>query len=167
MLFKTAFLASVLSLSTLVAGAPSTSGQPCGLKIAPCPFGTVCVANDSSCTDLNRCLGTCKPRWLPVERSTTSTTEPTKVPTRTYPSCGGFRVSPVPCPEGSFCADDPRDPTSCGMACDMPGICIPSSAPKCGGFAGRACPKGLKCFDYPNDGCDPRSGGRDCIGICL
>jgi hypothetical protein len=37
-----------------------------------------------------------------------------------YPSCGGFRVDPKPCPEGTICIDDPYS-NGCGMACDMPG----------------------------------------------
>ena len=166
MLFKS-FVIAAISLGASVMGAPNILDRPCGFKIAPCPFGSVCVATSPYCTDLNRCLGTCKPKWLPVQTSTTSLTKPTATPTRTYPSCGGFRPSPVPCPDDSFCADDPRKPSGCGMACDMPGICIPKKAPKCGGFAGIPCPSGFQCFDYPNDGCDPRQGGADCIGVCL
>lgn len=166
MLFKPTFIAA-MGLAASVMGAPNIFDRLCGLNTGPCPFGSVCVATSLSCTDLSRCPGICKPRWLPVQTSTKSLPEPSATATRTYPSCGGFRPSPVPCPDDSFCADDPRKTSGCGMACDMPGICIPKSAPKCRGFAPKPCPSGLQCFDYPNDGCDPRTGGADCIGICL
>lgn len=38
--------------------------------------------------------------------------------------------------------------------------------PRCGGFAGFPCPDGSRCVDLPGDGCDPRRGGADCIGVC-
>ncbi|KAI9170834.1 hypothetical protein HJFPF1_00308 [Paramyrothecium foliicola] len=85
-----------------------------------------------------------------------------------YQFCGGFTPFPAPdCPRGTYCADDPRNPGSCGMACDAPGICIPIEAQFCGGFAGFPCPDGLECFDDPDDDCDPLNGGSDCAGICL
>ncbi len=37
----------------------------------------------------------------------------------------------------------------------------------CGGIAGIQCPNGLTCVDYPDDDCDPGTGGADCIGICV
>ena len=37
---------------------------------------------------------------------------------------------------------------------------------ECGGIAGIMCPKGMMCYDIPDDGCDPSKGGRDCMGIC-
>jgi hypothetical protein len=37
----------------------------------------------------------------------------------------------------------------------------------CGGLAGTACPDGMTCEDDPSDGCDPKNGGADCIGICV
>jgi hypothetical protein len=43
----------------------------------------------------------------------------------------------------------------------------PEKCPLCAGFAGRPCPKGMRCFDDPRDSCDPSRGGRDCIGICV
>ena len=36
----------------------------------------------------------------------------------------------------------------------------------CGGIAGIMCPKGMLCYDYPADDCDPSKGGADCMGIC-
>ncbi|TPX12482.1 uncharacterized protein E0L32_006894 [Thyridium curvatum] len=91
---------------------------------------------------------------------------PTKVPepTHTYQSCGGFRISPVPCPKGHICVDDPYK-GGCGMACDMPGICVKPVF--CGGFAGIQCKGGKKCVDDPRDDCDPKHGGADCGGICI
>lgn len=117
--------------------------RPCGLKIAPCPSGQQCTPNDPSCSDVWRCPGTCD-----------------------YKSCGGKRPVPVFCDEGAECIDDARK-GGCGMACDAPGICVSKMVPSCGGFAGRPCPRGLKCYDKPNDGCDPKKGGADCPGICL
>ena len=117
--------------------------RPCGLKIAPCPNDQECVPNDESCTDLNRCLGYCD--WK-----------------NEYPDCGGFRVEPKYCDERSECKDDPREPESCGMACDVPGICIPKDASTCD--EGHGCPSGLYCYktvEYDNY-------GQPCDGsICL
>ena len=53
----------------------------------------------------------------------------------------------------------------CGIACDAPGICVPEIV--CGGLLGSVCPDGLQCFDDPRDECNERSGGADCIGLCL
>jgi len=36
----------------------------------------------------------------------------------------------------------------------------------CGGLAGTLCPDTLTCVDDPNDSCNPKSGGADCIGMC-
>ncbi|KAF7553835.1 hypothetical protein G7Z17_g3335 [Cylindrodendrum hubeiense] len=146
MLLQNFISAAALGLVGFTVAKPTN--HPCGFKIAPCPDKTVCTPNSPYCTDLNRCAGTC-------------------VPQKEYPSCGGFRVNPPKCPKGSTCKDDPRIPGSCGMACDAPGICIPNKAPSCSGFAGLVCPKGLTCYDLPNDGCDPLDGGADCIGVCL
>lgn len=123
-------------------------GRPCGLKIAPCPEDYYCRPDSPSCTDLDRCRGTC------VRRNK-------------YPSCGGRTVTPRPCAPGTHCIDDPREPGGCGMACDKPGICVPDKPVSCGGFAGFLCPAGLSCYDIPKDGCDPKKGGADCLGMCL
>lgn len=132
----------------LAAMAATSAARNCGFKIAPCPSGEECIPLSADCTDLNRCLGICTPRT-------------------TYQPCGGMVKPPLPgCPKGTTCRDDPRVP-GCGMACDRTGICIPDDAPPCNGFAGFQCPRGLECYDLPNDGCDPEDGGRDCIGVCL
>ncbi|KAI9151465.1 putative uncharacterized transporter [Paramyrothecium foliicola] len=152
MLVKT-FIASALGLCTLAAGAPSNKdSRPCGLRIAPCEAGTVCVPNDPLCTNLDRCLGTCQPTPRPI----------------TYQSCGGKRATPPPpCPRGTECRDDPRDFSGCGLACDKAGICIPVDQPSCAGFLGEICPFGMACHDVPGDDCDPLDGGSDCMGVCL
>ena len=127
---------------------------------------TTLVAADAS--DLGRACGGAKQAKCPTDMKCSSRQ---CVWRNSYPSCGGFRVAPAPtCPSGSTCQDDPREPDSCGMACDKPGICVPNNAPKCGGFAGFVCPtspKALYCYDIMTDSCDPRSGGRDCLGVCL
>ncbi|KAF4975045.1 hypothetical protein FZEAL_8114 [Fusarium zealandicum] len=148
MLFKNIILAATLGLTSL-ATAQQSNGQSCGRKIAPCSSDTKCQPTMDDCTNLNRCSGQCNFK-------------------NQYQTCGGFRVEPPPpCKKGTRCIDDPRIPNSCGMACDMPGICAPIKAPKCGGFVGAKCPKGLYCYDDPTDSCDPENGGADCQGICL
>ncbi|KAM4067900.1 Kazal domain-containing protein [Hirsutella rhossiliensis] len=154
MLSSNVLAIAAVGLASFVAAGPAA--RPCGLKIAPCPHKTTCVPLYPGCTNLDRCRGTCvakKDYYRSAKKD--------------YPSCGGHRANPPKCPAHSTCKDDPRIPNNCGMACDRPGICIPKNAPSCGGFAGRPCPKGLRCYDAPNDGCDPNKGGADCIGVCL
>ncbi|KAG6279033.1 hypothetical protein E4U48_000259 [Claviceps purpurea] len=137
-----------LYIVSLAALGLASRQRSCGFKIADCPSDQLCVPDSPECTNLNNCLGTCQFR-------------------NSYMACGGFRSQPVKCPSGTECRDDPRVPESCGLACDVPGICMPKKAPSCAGFAGRACPKGLQCYDVLHDGCDPQNGGADCIGVCL
>ncbi|PHH92923.1 hypothetical protein CDD83_3413 [Cordyceps sp. RAO-2017] len=146
MLSSSILALAAAALAGFGAAEPAARGRPCGLKIAPCPGNQICIPDSLDCEDLNRCKGTCRKR---------------------YQSCGGFRVKPLECPKGFSCKDDPRLPPNCGLACDRPGICIPDKAPACSGLAGKRCPRGLDCYDRPNDGCDPRKGGADCIGVCL
>ncbi|KAH6889676.1 Kazal domain-containing protein [Thelonectria olida] len=151
MLLKNIIVLAALGLASLVAADESSEdsiGRPCGFKIALCPEDQKCVPNSPKCKNINKCPGTCQ--WK-----------------NQYKSCGGFRVKPVNCPEGYECKDDPRLPSSCGMACDRPGICLPTGLRNCGGFAGLECPYGLYCYDQPNDGCDPKKGGADCFGVCI
>lgn len=153
---------------------PRVEPRPCGFKIAPCPVGTVCRANDPECPPIRgeNCAGRCIPTKLPpiTEEPTplptpTVTRRTTKTPTPTYAPCGGFRPSPISCPKGQICVDDPRI-GGCGMACDGPGICVTPEF--CGGFAGFPCKdKNKICIDDPRDDCDPRRGGADCGGICV
>ncbi|KAK9441808.1 proteinase inhibitor I1, Kazal [Metarhizium brunneum] len=143
MLSRYIIAVAALGLTTL-----ASAQQPCGLKIAPCPYDQRCVPDSKDCTDLNRCKGTCQFK-------------------NKYTSCGGKRVHPVGCEANSECRDDPRLPESCGLACDIPGICMPKKPHQCAGFAGFACPKGQFCYDVPKDGCDPKNGGADCLGLCL
>lgn len=147
--FITATALGLISFAAAKGGVGPSTERPCGFKIAPCPEDTVCIPNANSCTNLNRCAGTCHFK-------------------NNYRSCGGFRPAPAPsCPRGTICKDDPRFPDSCGMACDAPGICLPKRQRTCGGFAGLRCPDGLHCYDIPNDGCDVKKGGADCLGICV
>ncbi|KAK3309246.1 uncharacterized protein B0T15DRAFT_526656 [Chaetomium strumarium] len=101
----------------------------------------------------------------PAPSTTTTTCESSPKPT--YQPCGGFRIKPFDCPKGQACIDDPYT-GGCGMACDMPGICVDVAASAfCGGFAGIPCKDGRKCVDDPRDECDPDNGGADCGGICV
>jgi hypothetical protein len=42
-----------------------------------------------------------------------------------------------------------------------------ASKTSCGGIMGKICPSGFSCADDTNDSCDPKNGGRDCMGICV
>ncbi|TLS31543.1 hypothetical protein PpBr36_02576 [Pyricularia pennisetigena] len=99
-------------------------------------------------------------------RSTPPLPTPTPTPTRTrsYDDCGGFRPTPKSCARGQICIDDPYA-GGCGMACDMPGICVEPTF--CGGIAGVQCADGKMCVDDTRDDCDPANGGSDCGGICV
>lgn len=146
------FLRSVLKATAiLMALTPLTQanhGQPCGLRTAPCPDDQHCVPHDPVCTNMDRCSGSCQYK-------------------NTYPSCGGFRVEPQNCDAEDQCKDDPREPDSCGMACDRPGICIPIEQPTCDpeGGADEQCPEGLTCFKWPEK--EYLVGGDGECGVCL
>lgn len=45
-------------------------------------------------------------------------------------------------------------------------LILAARLPPCGGVAGLTCPDGFYCVDKKGDGCNPRKGGADCIGIC-
>lgn len=141
-------LGLAFGLKLVMAQFTSTPGDPCGLDSPACSPDTHCVPDSEDCTDTIKCPGTCQF-------------------TNTYPTCGGHTPNPGLCDADSYCGDDPRVPKSCGLSCDVPGICIPNNPSFCGGFAGFACPDGLFCYDEPDDGCDPQDGGADCGGICL
>lgn len=160
-LLTTALLS--LLATTALAGA-SKQDRPCGFKVAPCPTGQTCSRLDTACTRGENCPGVCRsgsPSTTPPPPTKTTTATQ---PTRTYESCGGFRVQPRDCPAGQICVDDPFS-GGCGMACDAPGICVTPTF--CGGFAGVRCEGGLTCVDDPRDDCDPEDGGYDCGGICV
>jgi hypothetical protein len=84
-----------------------------------------------------------------------------------YQRCGGFVVDPKTCPKGYQCVQpDPRRPE----VTDLPGICLPNKPLYCGGVAGIECVSTnftAECYDWPNDDCNPKNGGTDCIGVCL
>ena len=42
-----------------------------------------------------------------------------------------------------------------------------SKVVKCGGMDLATCPKGTHCIDDATDGCDPKSGGVSCPGVCV
>lgn len=156
-------LASLLGTTAL---ASSSELRPCGYKTAPCPTGTICERTDPSCIRGENCAGLCVPTTPtptpappPPEKpkSTTITTANPPAPRETYQSCGGRRITPVNCPKGYICVDDPYV-RGCGMACDRPGICVQPEF--CGGYAGFACKDARKrCVDDPRDDCDPKNGG--------
>ena len=159
---------SALSLaSSVTLTKDQEDARGCGFKIAPCPSGTVCVADDPTCPPLRgeNCAGKClKAKPTPTTLATKTTT---KLPRPTYQSCGGFRIERVDCPKGFTCVDDPYV-RGCGMACDRPGICVDVREPEfCGGFAGFRCKNDRMCIDDPRDDCDPKNGGADCGGICV
>jgi hypothetical protein len=111
---------------------------------------------------------------LPSATIGTSSTTPTRtftslpLPSSTTPSyqrCDNWGVIPqIPCPTNHKCIGDPRRDTG--------SICVPVNSPQCGGLRGAICPlvtpgPAFGCYDYPEDSCDTRKGGRDCTGICL
>ena len=149
---------SLLGAATALA---AVDKRPCGFKIAPCPTGETCKKVDPSCDRAENCQGYC----VPLAQTTLVTSKTTaSLPLPTYTSCGGFRIKPIDCPEGEICMDNPYV-SGCGMACDMPGICVKPVF--CGGFAGIPCKDGEICVDDPRDDCNPKTGGADCGGICI
>jgi hypothetical protein len=83
----------------------------------------------------------------------------------TYSRCGGHTVQPVTCGATANCIDDPRNPNSCGMACDAPGICVPKLQTRCRVGQTGQCPRGLWCYRDAAFPC--RAGKQGCAGICL
>ena len=85
-----------------------------------------------------------------------------------YTPCGRHSVGWEECEEGYECIADPRRKSDCGNEC-YPGLCITkdtSIMTRCGGVAGRKCPRGKQCYDFKFDGCDAKKN-PDCLGICL
>lgn len=114
---------------------------PCGADIGLCPSDDqFCKADDTECADLTRCAGTC-------------------VFKNVFVFCGGFSIEPKPCEAGETCADDPRSPESCGMACDHPGICLSDDITECEDDSG--CPEGQWC--YENAKYDVPPSGKVCM----
>lgn len=110
----------------------------------------------------------------PVSPGPLSPPAPTATPTTEPPApmtlqCGG--PTNETCPSGFACVRDldatAESPTGgCGPACGEAGVCIVPQ--RCGGFAGTPCDEpGRTCVDDPDDGCDPLTGGADCMGICV
>lgn len=149
MLLKAILLAITATLASTqtITPAQNNLGRSCGFKLSPCPLDTKCISNNPYCSELNRCAGHCEFK-------------------NNYESCGGFTPRPHNCDKNHECQNDPRLPPNCGLACDVPGICVPKEVHYCEGFLGLRCPEGLFCYDQL-DGCDPLHGGADCSGICL
>ena len=168
-MFGLTFIAT--SMTAFYAAMALGQERPCGFRIAPCPTGQTCSRLDPSCTRGENCAGVCHDAPTALGAATATATSSfiaapvTPILTaRTHQSCGGRRIEPAPCPEGQICIDDP-DGHGCGLACDIPGICVTPTF--CGGFAGVKCPDGERCVDDPRDDCDPENGGFDCGGICV
>jgi hypothetical protein len=72
-------------------------------------------------------------------------------------ACDGSVRNPHECPKGWRCQRQ-------GSSADAPGRCVEA----CGGIAGFQCSSpNATCVDDPGDGCDPKSGGADCGGVCV
>ena len=153
MLHKLILISAVLALAAdegrVVDQNRQTADLSCGKDKPPCSEDRQCVPQKDDCTDLSSCPGNCTFK-------------------NEYKSCGAFRGETVSCDDDSECVDDPRvQGETCGMACDMPGICAPKTKPRCGGIIGFICPEGLYCY-YPETGpCVPSKGGKDCLGFCM
>lgn len=174
----------LLPFSTLaLASAIATSCDPTIPGI--CPIGFKCdVIDCDTSSPTPSCTGRCVPArgitipvpepdplppvkpTLTVDTLSACTEVPEDpAPSIEYPPCGGFRIEPLICEDpDAICISDPRS-GSCGMACDELGICVVPIF--CGGIAAFECPKGMTCYDDPQDECDPRAGGADCGGICV
>jgi len=103
--------------------------------------------------------------------------------------CGGLGAAK--CPSGSTCIDDPSDacdpknggadcggicvaaacsaskPCASGYKCGDKGTCLEVTIATCGGLELKSCPGGTRCVDDATDGCDPKTGGVSCPGVCM
>jgi hypothetical protein len=110
-------------------------------------------------------------------------------PIATKTPCGGLSGSK--CGDGATCIDDPSDACdpnnggagctgicvslSCGAGkscpasykCGDDGACHAVKLTTCGGLELKPCPGGTKCIDDATDGCDPKTGGVSCPGVCM
>lgn len=136
------------ALAGLALGCEHPPPPSCGPGAPSCPGDSVCRPASAACTDTTACAGVCAFN-------------------NEYPACGSARAASPACAPGTQCVDDPRLPAGCGLACGVPGICVPAEPRACGGFAGFLCPRGMYCYDDPGDECHPDRGGADCIGLCL
>lgn len=142
---RLALLPVIFLIQGIVAGGPK-----CSSFRPACPRDMGCQILRERCpSDNNKaCPGVC-------------------VFTNKYQACGGLAIEMNLCRADEKCVDDPRPLHNCGMACKIPGICMVSEPIRCGGFAGRPCPEGLFCYDFPTPSCDTSKGAVDCLGVCL
>ncbi|KAH6897364.1 hypothetical protein B0T10DRAFT_602693 [Thelonectria olida] len=139
-MYSLAVLSVLAALSTAQQLNYADPTIPCGGDNPPCPADTYCVPDAADCA--GDCLGVCVFR-------------------NTYQHCGGFTVEPNLCDsDDHHCVDDPRNPESCGMACDAPGICVDPNLKKC--QCNKDCPEGLWCYAW-DKGCT----GKNCKKVCL
>lgn len=91
------------------ASSQNASGAMCGVQLPGCPSNQWCISSDPMCYSQDVCYGKCqhKPVYPPPK----------------YPSCGGFTRKPNTCFAPNVCMDNPYG-QGCGMACDLPGICV-------------------------------------------
>jgi hypothetical protein len=164
-----------------ISASQALAQMPCGFKIAPCPADQVCMRRDPSCTRGENCAGFCTPKSdyddvIPAMPSRDPSVSTTPRPNRR--GCGVRTTSGVyNCEADEKCIDDPIRQGSCGMACDLPGICVKKSTspvtvsqPKptfviCGGRRKeQPCKKDEKCVDKPET---PGALAYDGAGICV
>lgn len=74
----------------------------------------------------------------------------------TQTQCPSPRICPLACFLDTRVAECNATSNTCEMVAKIP----------CGGIAGLQCPAGRTCVDDPTDGCDPTTGGADCMGQC-
>jgi hypothetical protein len=87
----------------------ATVGARCGVLLPLCADGQDCIGTDPMCYSEDVCYGVCKK--IPIR------------PPPKYPACGGYTRKPNTCLAPNICINDPFS-GGCGMACDMPGICV-------------------------------------------